>query len=190
MSTGLSPAVVGPKRFRGVMSAYVAGSLLGGACLGLASAAGSVAVASVGSRGAARIAVAAIVVTYALAEAVGWSIWRPNSTWQVPAAYRRTPYIRTVGFVWGVGLGVGWLTKNSTAAFLMFFVASLVAQPPMALLAGCIFGLIRGMTLMLVIGPTTFEGVAMRLSNIRSHRLVPRLGTVALGLLLASALTV
>ena len=113
MGLCLSPAVVGPPRFRSVFGAYLAGNLVGGAVLGLLGAACSAAVHAV----------------------VPGKLWRPDSSWQVPSRFRRVPYVRLVAFVWGAGLGTGWLTTNVTAAFVSFFVASVAVSPRWRLLA-------------------------------------------------------
>lgn len=161
---------------------------MGGLGLGLLAACGSVLTELIVSRAAAAAIVAAIVALYAITELGGFSLWRPNSSWQVPASYRRTPYVRVVAFVWGAALGMGWLTRNATSAFLMFFLACFALPAACALVAGLAFGLGRGLTLVALVGPKTYAAVVDRLTRLRRHRRLPRLGTAALGVMLVLTL--
>jgi hypothetical protein len=59
-----------------------------------------------------------------------------HSLWQVPEAFRRTPYVGSMAFLWGTPLGFGCATANVTAAFLVTFLAALAVPPGIALATG------------------------------------------------------
>lgn len=168
MGPALSPVVHGSRSFfRSILWIHTAGQALGGLALGLVMGLLGSAVHALGDP--ARIGLALAAAVYAASEVSPWQVLRVNSTWQVPEHYRRTRYVRSMAFLWGVTLGFGWLTASS--AMLAVACLGMIAAPPsVALLAGTAFGTIRGLTLLLGVGAEDFESVVQRYAAIK-HRL-------------------
>jgi hypothetical protein len=182
----LSPAVHGTRSFfQSILWAHIAGQALGGVALGFSAGVLGLVVSSVGP--AATWAVAAVIAVYSAAELLPRQPWRPASTWQVPEHYRRTPYVRSMAFLWGAALGFGWLTMNVTAAFFITFLAMTTVPPEVALVAGAIFGIVRGLTLLLTVGASRFEDVVARFTLVRGLIRPARLVSAAVGVALAVA---
>jgi hypothetical protein len=131
---------------------------------------------------------AGAIVVYAMAEAFGLPLWRPQAQRQVPEAFRRTRYVRTTAFLWGLDLGVGWTTKQATAALLMLTLGMCAVAPETAILGGVVFGLTRGSTILLALGAKTRQEVESRFDAVRHRVGVARIGTVVSAAVLASAL--
>jgi hypothetical protein len=185
----LSPAVHGARTFRRrVFPLHLGGLLIGGVSLGLVAAAAGAALALLVPSGGIRLVLGVMILLYAVAEIGPWKLWRPQSLWQVPEQFRRTPYVGLMAFLWGVPLGFGWLTANVTSAFLVTFIAMLAVPAPVALAAGISFSLSRAATLLLTLGSDDFEAVADRFEHFGTYKRTARTVTAIAGLSLALAL--
>jgi hypothetical protein len=181
----LSPAVHGTRSFfRSIVWIHTLGQTIGGVCLGALAAGLGMIVTAVGPAFALALAVA--IAAYSLSEPLPWTLWRPSRSWQVPEHYRRTPYVRTMAFLWGLALGIGWLTITTTP-FVISFLGMLAAPPAVAIGAGATFGLARGLTLLLGVGAKDFEHVVARFAASARRLRTMGLVSAALGLALAVA---
>lgn len=195
MSCGpaISPAVHGTKSFlRRVFWLHMLGHLLGGAALGVVL---GMAAALVRSAGADTLHVVTLVITgtitvYAVAEILPWSIWRPNSHWQVPESFRRTQYVGSMALLWGTLLGAGLFTMNITAAFVIMCLSAVAAPVDAAILVGVSFGVVRGLTVLLGWGAKDFDEVLARFTWPARHTTLPRVVTCVAGMSLAIVLVV
>lgn len=142
------PAVHGERRSRywravalHTMAATAAAGTLGLALGALGSATG----ASWGTAGA--LALAAVATLYALREAVGLPVPVPDRHRQVPDWWRTFFSPDTTAVLYGVGLGVGFLTFLTYGTLVAVAVAALVSGDPLlsALLLAP-FGLARGLS--------------------------------------------
>lgn len=189
MGMNLSPAVVGAHRFRRILGLHVLGSVLGGAALGLAAGTLGLLARTAAPRSIPAVVAGTAIGAYAVSELLPLRLWRPDGGWQVPERLRRTPYVGAVALLWGVGLGFGWLTKNVTSALLMFVLASLTVSPAVAMIGAVLFGLTRGLTLLLGSGSRDFGEAMLKLERIRRrYARAPRVGTALVGVVLAAAL--
>ena len=138
---------------------FVGGAVLGGLTLGAAMAllawiASLVSVTATAAVGA--VALVAIVTASSDAGLLGRGL--PFHTRQVAEswldAYR--PWVYATGFGWQIGVGVA--TFVMTAALYLFVVAVvLTANPLVAILAGALFGLVRGLAIFLGATATNTE---------------------------------
>lgn len=189
MGPALSPAVHGARAFAvKTLPLHTGGLVIGGLMLGLLAAGLGAALTLFIPRDALVTAVGGVILLYAAAELAGRRLWRPNSGWQVPEQFRRTPYVGSMAFLWGVPLGFGWLTANITSAFLVAFLAMLAAPSLLALAAGVTFSLARATTLLLTLGTDNFDTVADRFVDMHNYRRTARLVTAVVGVALAAVL--
>jgi hypothetical protein len=138
---------------------FVAGAVLGGLTLGAAMAvlawiASLVSVPATAALG--TVAVVALVTSSSDAGLLGRGL--PFHTRQVAESwldnYRQWVYAS--GFGWQIGVGVA--TYVMTAALYLFVVAVVVtASPLVAIVAGALFGLVRGLAILLGINATTTD---------------------------------
>jgi len=171
-----------------VLPLNVLGHLLGGMFLGLLAALLGLAISLLLSRETAMAAVGAIVLVYALADLLGVRLWRPNSKWQVPQGFRRTPYVGTMSLLWGLALGAGWATMNVTSAFFATFLAMAVVEPWLAFAGGMLFGVAQALTVLLALGGGDFDVVLERFSAVLRQVRVAAVVSAAVGVALAASL--
>jgi len=152
---------------------FVLGSVLGGVALGCASGLLAVVLRPLADHGAAAcwIAVPACLIALAADRRLG-GFQLPlhprqvNELWLT--RYRRWLY--AAGF--GVQIGVGFATYIMTAAtYLVVVLAALTGSPALALAAGTVFGLVRGLAVLLSARCRT--GAALRQLHLRLSRLEP-----------------
>jgi hypothetical protein len=173
---------------RDTLGPHLAGQLLGGAALGLALAAGGSLLHSVAPVGAVTALVAVTVAAYAAAELAGRSLWRPDTGRQVPDGFRKTPYHRTMAFLWGLDLGFGWSTRQPSSGVLTACLGALMLAADAALLVGIAFALSRGLTLLVGWRATDIRDAERRFDAFRARPRVARFGSAASGaLVLAGA---
>jgi len=167
---------------------HVAGGALGGLVLGTALAAtAAVAQALVPAQVLAQ-AVTGLVLAYAIGEFAGRPFPRWSASRQVPRDFQRTRYHRTTALLWGADLGFGWSTKQPTSALLMTGSAALVAGAEVALLTGAVFGVVRALTLVLVVGGTDRDSIERRFEWMLRHPRGARVGTGVAGASLVAVL--
>ena len=156
---------------------FVGGSVLGGASLGLVMAALAVGVRATGAD-AALLATAACAAS-ALAAAADARL----GGFHLPVHHRQVnerwldqfrPWVYGAGFGWQIGAGLVTYIKTA-ALYLMIALAALTASPATALAVGALFGLVRGLAVLLgrgIISPATLAAF---------HRRFTRAGPVVLG---------
>lgn len=136
-------------RFWATACWYVAGAAVGGAVLGAGCAAGAYGVGAAGMPAAATWSLVVVAATVALASDLrlgGWSL--PIHPRQVDerwlGTYRRWLY--AAGY--GVQIGTGFATYIMTAGvYLLAVLAVLTGRPAEAFAAGMLFGLVRGLAI-------------------------------------------
>jgi hypothetical protein len=177
------PVVHGEKRSRYWFSValHVTGASISAAALGaLLGAVGGLVGAPWGAAGAA--AVAAVAGLYALREATGLPVWIPDRHRQVPDWWRTFFSAPVASFLYGVGLGVGFLTFLTYGTFVAVSVAAVATGDPLLGAAICLpFGLARALTVVLSRRATSAESAARivdRLERLALRRL-PRLANAA-----------
>ena len=127
---------------------YVAGAVTGGACLGAVAAVLSLVV---GAHGAARlvaVAMGALVAAASDARVAGFAV--PSHRRQVNERWldQYRPWVYGGGFGWQIGTGVA--TYITTAAvYLLVLVVAVSGVPALALAGGVLFGLTRGVAVLL-----------------------------------------
>jgi hypothetical protein len=191
----ITPVVHGGRRSRywiaialHALGAGVAAALLG-ALLG---AAGALLGAPWDPAGA--LAIAAVAVAYAARELLGLPHAQPERRRQVPDWWRTFFSPRVAAFLYGLGLGPGFLTFLGYGTFVAVAMAALVGGDPVLGAALCApFGLARGLAAAVggLTGPGDGEGsVTDRLDELAATGLVRRLNGVTLAALAALALAV
>ena len=138
-------------RFRTTAAWFVAGSLVGGASLGVVMALLAVAVGALGASGTelASVAVVAGAVTIAADARIGGFRLlvhhrQVNERW----LDQFRPWVYGAGFGWQIGAGLATYIKTY-AVYLMIVLAALSGNPEVALLVGIAFGLVRGLAVFL-----------------------------------------
>ena len=185
MGPALSPAVRRTRSYtKEILLPHLAGQVSGGLFLALAAGGLGSLLRLVFPAEPLEMAVAAVIAVYALSNVLPIPLWRPASSHQVPEDFLRTPYVRATAFLWGVGLGVGWFTRQVTTAFLTLCAAMLVLPPNATLLAAVTFALARGLTILLGLGAPDLHAIERRFDAVRSHTLVPLLTSALTGILL------
>jgi MFS family permease len=130
---------------------FIAGSVLGGVVLGAASGVLALAARPLADQRTAALAVAVLACLIALAadrRLAGFQLplhpRQVNELWLT--RYRRWLY--AAGF--GLQIGVGFATYIMTAAtYLVVVLAALTGSPALAVAAGAVFGLVRGLAVLL-----------------------------------------
>jgi len=165
-----------PKIRRGSLIAYVIGSLVGGAVLGIV-------VSLIGlmlrlpeiGGGIAAIPLAALVfhAVLALREVGVVNVPLPQSRWQVKRAWARDLHPKGAAFLYGLILGFGVLTRIPTGLFyaLLIWVAS-SGDVQFGALAFLLVGLGRALPVTMLARETTDGGQMFRWSNVL-HRWFP-----------------
>jgi hypothetical protein len=141
---------------------FVAGSVLGGATLGIGMAALA---AGVRSLGISAVLVAALACgASGLAAAADARL----AGFRLPVHHRQVnerwldqfrPWVYGAGFGWQIGAGLVTYIKTS-AVYLMIVLAALTSDPWVALSIGALFGLVRGLAVFLGRGITSARSLA------------------------------
>jgi hypothetical protein len=150
-----------------VLAASAFGAVLGGA--------GAVLWAPWGRWG--LVALAVVAAAYALREAAGVPVPIPDRARQVPDWWRTFYSPGTAAFLYGMGLGVGFLTFLSYGTFVAVAAAAVASGSPLAGAALCApFGLARGLSIVVANGtlgsrgPGTAVGTLEELATTRLPR--------------------
>jgi hypothetical protein len=190
----IAPVVHGGRRssYWSTVAVHALGATLGAAALGaVLGGLGAVLGAPWGTAG--LVALAAIATLYALREGAGLPIPIPDRHKQVPDWWRTFYSPRVAGFLYGVGLGVGWLTYVSYGTLAAVSAAAFLSGHPLAgavLLAP--FGLARALSVTITAG-TTSEGEVVAavavLEKVATTTLPRAVNATALALIAAAAAT-
>lgn len=138
-------------RYRSTAAWFVAGSVLGGATLGVVMALLAAAIGALGASGTwlAAIAIVTGTITVAADARIGG--------FRLPVHHRQVnerwldqfrPWVYGAGFGWQIGTGLVTYIKTC-AVYLMIVLAALTGNPEVALLVGTLFGLVRGLAVFL-----------------------------------------
>ncbi len=154
-------------RYRTTAAWFIAGGTVGGATLGLALAALALGVraTSPSTDALAVVACAAAVLAVASDTRLG-GFHLPFHSRQVNGRWldQFRPWVYGAGFGWQIGAGL--VTSIKTAALsLMIVLAVLTASPARALAIGVLFGLVRGLAVLLgrgITSPTTLASFHRR----------------------------
>jgi hypothetical protein len=168
-------------RYRSTATWFIAGGLAGGTTLGLAMATLAFGVRAAGPSTvvlAAGAGVAALLAAASDSRFGGFHL--PVHHRQVNERWldQFRPWVYGAGFGWQIGTGL--VTYIRTAAvYLMIVLAALTARPATALAVGAVFGLVRGLAVLLGRGITSSAALA------EFHRRFTEAGPVVLGLVVA-----
>lgn len=150
MVTTITPVVHGRRRSRYALSVllHALGAALSAGALGaLLGAAGVALGAPWGIAGAAGLA--AVALLYAAREWLGAPIPLPERRAQVPAWWRTFYSPPVTAFLYGVGLGPGFLTHMGHGTFAAVALVALASGDPLGGAAMCApFGLVRGLSVL------------------------------------------
>ena len=189
----IAPVVHGASRSRYLLTVtlHMLGAVLAAAAVGaLAGAIGMVAQAPWGTPGLVLVLVAALI--YALREVADLPIPIPDRHQQVPLWWRSFYSPPVAGFLYGLGLGIGYLTYLS---FGTYFVATIAAvttgDPATGALVCAPFGLGRALSVMLANRASTRAGRGSgidRIDDLAQTRW-PKTANAAALLVVAAAVT-
>lgn len=177
-------------RYRTTATWFVAGSVVGGASLGLLTA---LLAAGIGAAGLSSATLAIVALAAALFVAASDD---PRVAFHLPVHGRQVnerwldqfrPWVYGAGFGWQIGAGLATYIKTS-AVYLMIALAALVGDPWVAVSVGALFGLVRGLAVFLGRRITTPSSLAD--FHRRFIALDPRAGRVVVAWELAVALIV
>lgn len=138
-------------RYRTTVLWFVGGALVGGATLGLAGAACALAVRALEPGPLAQAGLAAAAALVAAASDT------PLVRLSVPVHHRQVnerwldgfrPWVYGAGFGWQIGVGLATYIKTA-AVYLMLVLAVLTGDARVALVVGIVFGLVRGLAVLL-----------------------------------------
>jgi hypothetical protein len=149
----ISPVVHGGRRsYRTAAFLHTLGAVVAAAAFGaLLGAAGALLRAPWGRGG--FVALGVVGAVYTLREAAGLRIPIPDRARQVPDWWRTFYSPRVTAFLYGIGLGVGFLTFLSYGTFVAVAAAAVVSGSPGVGAALCApFGLARGLSVVLANG--------------------------------------
>jgi hypothetical protein len=144
-------------RFGVTATWFVLGATLGGATLGLLSAALAVGVRASGLDNPAACAVAAgLALLCALSDLRPFGLHLPFHGRQVNEVWlsRYRPWVYAGGFGWQIGSGLATYILTA-ATYLLVALAALTASPGIAIALAVLFGLLRGLAVFLAAGITT-----------------------------------
>jgi MFS family permease len=173
-------------RYRSTAAWFIAGGTAGGATLGLVMAALALGVRAADPSALALAAVAAVVAVLAAASDTRLAGFRlPFHSRQVNERWldQFRPWVYGAGFGWQIGAGLVTYIKTA-ALYLMIALAALTASPATALGVGILFGLTRGLAVLLgrgIVSPATLA---------EFHRRFTRAGPVVLGVVVGAELAV
>jgi len=138
-------------RFRSTATWFVVGAVLGGITIGAAMALAASGASAVGLSTSAALA---ILTVLALVTAVSDSrilgVTLPGHIRQVNEGWlnQYRSWVYGAGFGWQIGVGLSTFIVTA-AVYLMVVAGALTASPAQALLVGVIFGLVRGLAILL-----------------------------------------
>ena len=149
-------------RYRSTAAWFVLGATVGGASLGLCLAVLAAGVAAAGASDTTLVTIAcgaAVVAAAADARIAGFHL--PFHRRQVNEQWldQFRPWVYGAGFGWQIGTGLVTYIKTS-AVYLMVVLAALTADPWLALSIGVLFGLVRGLAVLLGRGITSANALA------------------------------
>jgi hypothetical protein len=171
-------------RYRTTAAWFIAGGVAGGATLGLAMAGLAEAV---GAAGPPVLTVAALAAAASILAAASDA---PRIRFHLPVHHRQVnerwldqfrPWVYGAGFGWQIGTGLVTYIKTA-ALYLMIVLAALTTSPAVALAVGVLFGLVRGLAVLLGRSITSAAALAA------FHRRFTGLGPVVLGIVVAGEL--
>ena len=145
MAETVAPVVHGVRRWLIAVGAFAAGAVAAGAALGWAL--GSAAAWAGGGSTHAAWAAAAIVAAYAGREAGILRLPVPQLRRQVPQRWREILPLPATAFLYGAGLGVGFVTYVPVATFAAVVAAIVLADPAAGAVALAAFGAGRAIVL-------------------------------------------
>jgi hypothetical protein len=173
-------------RYRSTAAWFIAGGTLGGTTLGLVMAGLAVGVRAASPTTAALAIVASVVALLAAASDTRLGGFRlPFHSRQVNERWldQFRPWVYGAGFGWQIGAGL--VTYIRTAAlYLMIVLAALTGSPATALAIGTLFGLVRGLAVLLGRGITSPAALAA------FHRRFTEAGPIVLAVVVAAELLV
>ena len=163
---------------------FVLGAVLGGACLGALGALASVAVAALGTSPSAALVVALVACVVAAAMDLGMvGPALPHHRRQVDEQWLDQYRGWVYGLGFGVQIGNGLATYIMTAAvYLVVVLAGLTGEPLVALGLGVLFGLTRGLAILLGVRLTTPDRLRTFHATFESRRGVVRATMIAVEL--------
>jgi hypothetical protein len=170
-------------RYGATATWFILGSVVGGLCLGGASAILALGVSGAGLHdrpAAVSVIVAAFALAAASVDAGAFGERLPLIRRQVDDAWlsRYRPWFYGAGFGWQIGVGVATYVMTA-AVFLIIAVAALTADPRAAVALGGLFGLARGLTVLLTSRAHTPQ--ALRELHRLLHRLGPSVRNLVIG---------
>lgn len=148
-------------RYRAAAAWFVAGGLVGGACLGVID--GGLAAAIRSAAPAPAVLAAGALVAAAVTLAAELRLWG----FRVPVHHRQVnerwldqfrPWVYAGGFGWQVGTGLATYIMTP-ALYLMILTAALTAAPWVAVAVSASFGLLRGLAVLLGRGITDTQSL-------------------------------
>ena len=149
-------------RYRSTAAWFIAGGTLGGATLGLLMAGLALGVRAASPSTVALAIVACVVAIVAAASDTRlWGFHLPFHSRQVNERWldQFRPWVYGAGFGWQIGVGLATYIKTA-ALYLMIVLAALTASPATALAIGTLFGLVRGLAVLLGRGITSPTALA------------------------------
>ena len=156
------PVVHGGKRssYRLAVALHVLGATIAAAALGAALGLAGMALGAPWDS-AGLLALAAVAALYALREGAGLPLPLPDRHRQVPDWWRTFFSPPAAAFLYGLGLGVGFLTFLSFGTFVAVATGALVSGDPLLGAAVCApFGLARGLSVLVTRRATSAESAA------------------------------
>ena len=171
-------------RYRSTAAWFITGGLAGGVTLGLGMAGLAIAVRAFGPP---VLTVAALAATASILVAASDA---PHGGFHLPVHHRQVnerwldqfrPWVYGAGFGWQIGTGLVTYIKTA-ALYLVIVLAALTTSPAVALAIGALFGLVRGLAVLLGRGITSADTLAA------FHRRFTDLGPVVLGIVVAGEL--
>ena len=145
MAETVAPVVHGVRRWLVAVAAFAAGAVGAGAALGWAL--GSASPWAGGGSTHAVWAAAAVVAAYAAREVGLLRLPVPQLRRQVPQRWREVLPLPATGFLYGAGLGLGFVTYVPVATFAAVIAAVVLADPAAGAVALGAFGVGRAIAL-------------------------------------------
>jgi hypothetical protein len=176
-------------RYGATAAWFVLGAVAGGLCLGGASAILALCVSGAGLHErpvAVSVIAAAFALAAAAADAGAFGEWFPIIRRQVDDAWlsRYRPWFYGAGFGWQIGVGVATYIMTA-AVFLLIVLSALTADPAAAVALGGLFGLARGLTVLLTSRARTPQ--ALRELHSLLDRIGPAVRSTVVGIEIAVA---
>jgi hypothetical protein len=173
-------------RYRSTATWFIAGGAVGGATLGVVMAGLALGVRATSPSTTALAIVAGVVAVVAAASDTRFGGFHlPFHSRQVNERWldQFRPWVYGAGFGWQIGTGLVTYIKTA-ALYLMIALAALTASPAIALAIGVLFGLVRGLAVLLGRGITTPAALAA------FHRHFTAAGPVVLAVVVVTELLV